>query len=214
MKPKQINIDLDDADPNGVFEDQTLGGAGNFSLDGAGVTGGEWITPDGFAKQIGFESAGNISGVTFTVTGFEDVHRHKAISETLSGPNANTVETTNYFYVITQIAADGAVGTNTEAGPVDEAITATQPVDWRGGVLSHKFTVTGTINYTLEDTFDDIQDNSNYPFTWDDSDDADVVGATANAETAYEGLPRGQRVKINSYSSGAALVWTRTQRDI
>jgi len=213
MGHKIITIDLDDVDPNGVFEDQTLGGAGNFSLDGAGVSGGVWTSPDGIAKQIGFESTGNISGVTFTVTGFADEAGHLAITEALAGPNNSTVETSNYFYSITSIAASGAVGTNTEAGPVDEAVSQIIPVDWRGGELSVYVGVTGTINWTLEQSFSDINDASGAPFVWIGSDDTAMVAATSSQSTTFYGIPRALRVKVNSYSSGAALEVALLQRD-
>ena len=213
MRPIRINMDLDAVDVNGVFEDQTLGSAGDFSLDGVGVTGGEWVSPDGFAKQIGFESTGNISGVTFTVTGFLDKQRNLAVTETLSGPNNGTVETSNYFYAITSIAADGAVGTNTEAGPVDEAVSPILPLNWRAGNVAMNFTVTGTIDYTVQQTFDDIQDSSNHPFTWDDHDDSNLVGATGTFNGNYIAIPVAMRVKINSYSTGAALEINVAQSD-
>jgi len=214
MRPIRINVDLDAVDANGVFEDQTLGGAGDFTLNGSGVTSGEWITPDGFAKQIGFESTGNISAVTFTVNGFEDVERKKAITETLSGPNNNTVETSNYFYVITSIAADGAVGTNTEAGPVDEAVTATIPLNTRGGDVGLTCYVTGTVNYTIEYTSDDVQTAAEYPYQWINHDDSSLVNATATQSGNFLIAPIACRLKINSYSTGAAVQFNIFQKDV
>lgn len=205
MRPKQIILDLADVDVNGVFEDQTLGGAGSFTLNGAQVVNGEWVTPDGAARQIGFESAANLSAVTLTVTGFEDEARNIAITETLSAPNANTVETTNYFYVITDIAADGAVGSNIEAGAVDEAVSPIIPLNYKGGTVAMNFTVTGTINYTVQQTFFEYNDVSSLPLVWDDHDDGDLVSQTATKNGNYIAIPRAMRVKINSYSSGAAL---------
>jgi len=214
MKPIRIDIDLDDVDPNGLFEDQTLGGAGDFTLNGAGVVDGVWTTPDGFAKQIGFESAGNISAVTFTVTGFTDESKHNAVTETLSGPNANTVETSNYFYHITSVAANGAVGTNTEAGPVDEAVTAVIPLNWRGSETLVNVYVTGTISYTVEQTTDNLQNLNDLTFNWKDCDDSALVNATTTANATYVGVPSGIRLKVNSYNSGAELAFDIIQRDI
>lgn len=212
-RPIRIDMDLDDVDPNGVFQDQTTGGAADMTLNGAGVTDGVWTTPDGFAKRIGFESSGNISGVTFTITGFADKQKSAALSETITGPNADTVETTNYFYSITQIAVDGAVGTNTEAGPVDEAVSATIPVNWRGGITSYNLDFTGTADVTVEQTFDDVQNIDDLAFTWQDSPSSKLVNATASTNDAYEGLPTAVRTKFNSYSSGARVITTITQRD-
>jgi hypothetical protein len=211
MRRIEINMDLADVDPNGVFEDQTLGGSGFFNLNGAGVTNGEWVTPDGFAKQIGFESTGNLSGVTFVVTGYQDRNKTIPISEGITGPNNSTVETTNYFYSIQSIAATGAVGTNVEAGPVDEAISQIIPIKRTSSDRSQRevgltFIVTGTINYTVQQTNDDVQSLTDRTFNWLDSDDTNVVGATASKNSNYVAVPQAMRVKINSYSSGAELL--------
>lgn len=211
MRRIEINMDLADVDDDGVFQNQTLGGAGNFTLNGAGVSSSEWVTPDLFAKQIGFASTGNISGVTFTVSGYLDKNKTIAISESLAGPNNNTVETTNYFYSIQSITADGAVGTNTKAGPVDEAVSQIIPIARTNSDRSERqvgltFIVTGTINYTVQQTNDDVQSLTNRTFNWLDSDDSAVVGATASKNSNYIAIPEAMRVKINSYSSGAALL--------
>ncbi len=211
MRRIEINMDLDAVDPNGVFEDQTLVGAGDFTLDGVGVASGEWVTPDGFAKKIGFESTGNLSGVNFTISGYLDRNKTIPLSEVIAGPNNNTVETTNYFYSIQTIAADGAVGTNVEAGPVDEAVSQIIPIARTNSDRSERqvgltFIVTGTINYTVQQTNDDVQSLENRTFNWLDSDDTAVIGATASKNSNYIAIPEAMRVKINSYSTGAALL--------
>ena len=153
MRRIEINMDLADVDDDGVFQNQTLGGAGNFTLNGAGVTSGEWVTPDLFAKKIGFTSTGNISGVNFTVSGYQDKNKTIAISETIAGPNNNTVETTNYFYSIQSISANGAVGTNTKAGPVDEAISQIIPIkrdSWKSSVVEYDNAIKKNFNESFK----------------------------------------------------------------
>ena len=211
MRRIEINMDLADADDDGVFQNQTLGGSGYFTLNGAGVTNGEWVTPDLFAKQIGFASTGNLSGVTFVVSGYQDKNKTILISEGIAGPNNNTVETTNYFYSIQSIAASGAVGTNVKAGPVDEAISQIVPIkrtfsDRNERPVSLSFIVTGTISYTVQQTNDDVQSYDDRTFNWLDSEDTNVVSATASKYSKYDRVPMAMRVKINSYSSGAALL--------
>jgi len=211
MRRIEVKMDLADVDPNGVFEDQTLGGSGYFTLNGAGVTGGEWITPDRFAKKIGFESTGNLSGVTFVISGYEDKNKTIAISEGVTGPNNSTVETTNYFYSIQSIAASGAVATNVEAGPVDEAISQIIPIkrtfsDRNERITGLTFIKTGTINYTVQQTNDNVQSKDDRTFNWLNSDDSNVVNATTSKNSNYTTMPMAMRVKINSYSSGAELL--------
>ena len=211
MRRIEINMDLADVDDDGVFQNQTLGGAGNFTLNGAEVVSGEWVTPDLFAKQIGFASTGNISAINFVVSGYQDKNRTIAISETIAGPNNNTVETTNYFYSIQNISASGAVGTNTKAGAVDKAISQIIPIkrsysDRSERQIGLTFIVTGTIDYTVQQTNDDVQSLTDRTFNWLDSDDTNVVSATASKNSNYIAIPQAMRVKINSYSSGAELL--------
>ena len=89
---------------------QTLGGAGNMTLTGAAATFGG----TGSSQKVSLTSGGNISAVTFTITGTDS--KGAAQSEELTGPNANTVFSTKFYNTVTQIAADAAVGTNTSAG--------------------------------------------------------------------------------------------------
>ena len=211
MRRIEVKMDLADVDPNGVFEDQTLVGSGYFTLNGAGVTNGEWVSPDGFAKKIGFESTGNLSGVTFIVSGYEDKNKTILISESVTGPNNSTVETTNYFYSIQSIVASGAVATNVEAGPVDEAISQIIPIkrtfsDRNERITGLTFIKTGTINYTVQQTNDNVQSKDDRTFNWLNSDDSNVVNATTSKNSNYITMPMAMRVKINSYSSGAELL--------
>tara|TARA_Y100000114_G_C11759874_1_gene328939 strand:- start:2099 stop:2701 length:603 start_codon:yes stop_codon:yes gene_type:complete len=89
---------------------QTLGGAGNMTLAGTAST----FNGTNTASLVTFTSTGNISGVTFTVTG-TDVNGD-AQTEAVTGPNNTTVFSSKFFLTVTQIAASGAVGTNTSAG--------------------------------------------------------------------------------------------------
>jgi hypothetical protein len=98
---------------------QTLGGAGNFVLTaGAGVTtevvNGETRFVLDVPRSVSFTSAGNISAVTMTVRGY-DIYGFP-MTQTLAGPNANTVNTLKAFKKITTISAGAAVATNTSIG--------------------------------------------------------------------------------------------------
>tara|TARA_R110000796_G_scaffold87063_1_gene188168 strand:- start:2826 stop:3458 length:633 start_codon:yes stop_codon:yes gene_type:complete len=205
-------MDLDTVDVNNVFEDQQLVGAGDFTLDGAGVTSGVWTSGDGFAKIISFESSANLSAVTLTITGFSDINKNHAITEDLLAPNATTTESTKYFAVITQIAADGAIGTNIESGFSDEAVSQIVALNWRASpfVVGIGAVVTGTINYTLQHSFDDPQLGAE-AMTWFDYDISDMASATATADGNYSASVLATRQKVNSYSAGAALKTTWIQ---
>lgn len=215
MRPRTLDIDLAEVDPNSIFQDQTTAGSGPITLNGADVNSdGEWVSPDGFAHQISLESTGNLSGVTFVVSGYSDFDKHNAISEGITGPNNSTVESTIYFAIVTGITVTGAVGTNVEGGFVDEAVTQPIPLNWRGGVASVNLDITGTMDVTIENTFDNIQNLDDLTFNWQDSPSTNLVNATSSTNDAYEGLPRAVRLKVNSYSTGAECKLTIIQRDV
>ncbi len=212
MRVMQFNIDLDTVDPNGVFEDQTGSGAGEMTLDGAGVVGGEWIATDGLARQLGFESSGDINTVVFTITGFADVARNFPLSETVTGVNSDTVESAEYFYVVTSITRSATIGTNVEVGAVDEAATKIIPINWRVDNISLLAEVTGTVNYTLQQTFDNVQTST--AITWANVDDSNFVSATATATGNLNTIPVAMRMIINSHSAGAAVKLSISHSDI
>lgn len=63
--------------------------------------------------------------------------------------------------------------------------------------------VTGTVNYTVQQTLDDPAGASP---TWFSHPDAALVGATASAQGNYAYVPRAARVVVNSGTGTAQLV--------
>jgi len=97
------------ADTAAIAALQTLGGAGNMNLTGTSVSDGSNMD-----TTVTLTSGGNISGTNFTITGTDA--SGASVNQTIAGPNAGTVTTTQKFLTVTQIATNGAVGTNTSAG--------------------------------------------------------------------------------------------------
>ncbi len=213
--PIRFEMEPSTPDDQSVFLDQTLGGPGSFTLNGTHVTDGVWTTPDGLAHRISFESTGDMSSVAFIVTGFRDVNKNDAAAEARLGPINNTVETDEYFYSITSITASLAVGTNTQCGFVDEAISKTIPINWRRGISSVNLDIStaAPADVTVQQTFDEIQNITDRSFAWQDSPSANLVNATVSTNDAYEGLPTALRVKFNSYTVNAIVDVSVTQRD-
>lgn len=94
------------ASANNICLSQTPAGAGDLTLNGAAVSGG--VATLDTQRRIGIASAGNLSARTFTVYGTNDAG--VSISESLSGPNNNTVSTLQDFKTVTRISIDGAAG--------------------------------------------------------------------------------------------------------
>ena len=142
-------------DANGIATAQTPTAAGNLTLDGAltaTINGnsvyapsvsGTAATADGaWARKIGITSDGDDSGVTFTVYG-TDVNG-KALSETITGPNAGAVYTTDgtatNFKTVTRIAISAAGTGNITAGT---AAVAADVYCRALGTIPYQSTVTG-----------------------------------------------------------------------
>jgi len=67
----------------------------------------------GIVPRITLNSAANLSGINFLITGYQN---GVFISETLAGPNANTVTSVNYFDTLLQIIPTGTTGSTLQVG--------------------------------------------------------------------------------------------------
>lgn len=84
-------------------------------------------------------------------------------------------------------------------------------MNWRGGPASLQITVTGTIDYDLEQSNYDIQ-NSDVTPVWF-IDDATHDGVTGNLVVFFQGNPRFIRIKVNS-STDATINLALVQSDV
>lgn len=158
---------------------------------------------DSLAHQVSIrnDSATDHSGKTVLLVGTGP--DGEALSETVTAPGTSaTVESTSYFLTLTSATPSATIGADTfDIGWVDEFVTQTIPLDWRSGPGALRITVSGTINYDLENTLSDIQFDD---ITWF-VDDAAQDDETASLAVRWEVTSKAIRVKANSYSSGATL---------
>ena len=115
----EITTDLIANDPDGVCAAQTNSGAANLTINGALHSSNTINFTTSAAEQPRlvtiFSAGGNVSGITFTITGTD--YLGVTLEETITGPAADaTVTTTKYFNTITQIASSGAVTGNITVG--------------------------------------------------------------------------------------------------
>lgn len=92
---------------------QNIASAGNLLLNGTySVLTNTTINflSHGFIPNLSLTSVNNLSGATFTING---VQNSTVISETIAGPNNNTVYTTNSFDIVSSISvASGSFPVN------------------------------------------------------------------------------------------------------
>jgi len=211
------------ASNNNIALAQTLAAAGNLSLNGSlkqtltpndggtisffpnqgqNSTNSDSTVFGGYNVPVTLTSTGNLSGVTFTITGFqsEPYNPFIPVTETIAGPNNNTVTSVNFYNRILSISASAAVGTAVSAGTgATAAYSRWLPVDGPGANSNAAVAafVSGTINYTVQHTFDNIF-NSTETINVFNIDDTNLVNATTSQDSNYLFSPRAIRILINS----------------
>ena len=83
--------------------------------------------------------------------------------------------------------------------------SATAPLDIHGRPdISLQVAVTGTVNYTVQQTLDNVFDTTITP-VWFPHPDANLVAQTVNRQGNYAYVPAAVRVVVNSGSGTARL---------
>ena len=206
--PIITTVTLAAASANGIATSQALAAAGALVLNGTSVSGG--IATLDAPRRILITSAGNDSGINFTITGKARPEQGGVIqSETIKGGNAVAVATTQDFATVTSIVASGAVATTVTAGtngtgsgpwvPWD-----TQTVDFQVSVFGA--VVSGNPTYQLDYTYDDVFGTwlpAGVPFPRALTSGT-LVGLTGNAEGALTNPIRASRLTLTAVG-GAQL---------
>ncbi len=91
----------------------------NASIAGAGAVSllANTVGPNGYGYKVVITSAGDDTGITFTLTGIRvgDL-TNTVVSETLTGANASTVTSNNFYARLDSVTASGASAGNVKIG--------------------------------------------------------------------------------------------------
>lgn len=205
MLPISVTVQLATADDDGVAQNQTPGAAGNLTLNGVLVSGGVATLITGpAARQVLVTTASNESAKTLTIYGTDA--NGNTIQETMTGPNATTGTTVQYFKTVTRVAVSAAftgnvkVGTNGVGG--SRAIALDQ---WASGAVALQVDVGGTANFTVQQTLDNMANMDAEDVVWFSHPDTALAAATADAQGSYAYAPAFVRLKINSGTDPVTL---------
>ena len=199
-------------DTQGFCLTQTLGAAGSLLINGTltvnSMFPGEAFTP-GISRTVSLTSGNDLHLVHFTITGFLG---GSVVSETRVGPNVNTVETTQLFDKVTSVTTDAAAAA-VSVGTGTTGVTHWFNYDYHRSypILAAQGTITGTINYTLDATLDDVQTNAS-PTLFTPS--TDLTAATTTKQATLIGPYTYLKFTINSSDATGALVATLLQAGI
>lgn len=169
--------------------------------DGAKLTLDTTSTSDGLAHKLTLTPSGAVSGnYTIAGTDFYD----NAISETLATNAGSAVTSVNYYKTVTSVVAAVMTDKTVDIG-ISGATSATiYPIDFYSPFACNiQVGVTGTINYTVQETFGSVFNGNTDELVWSDitaltSKTSSLTGSATVGATAI-------RTLINSFSSGGSV---------
>lgn len=185
------------------------------------ATGATWTlsntaTTDGLAHQVTIvnDSVTDHSAKTAVLVGTDA--DDKAQTETVNLPGTSaTVTGTKYFKTLTSITPSATIGADTmDIGWAAPGISATYPVDFNSvtdGGISLGVSITGTINYDVQHTLDDIFASTTATQTANWFDHSSIAAKTASSDGNYAFPIRAVRMLVNSVTNGATVSFTILQ---
>jgi hypothetical protein len=182
--------------------DQIISITASAGTTGAITVGHYGIATLDLARRVRITSAGNDSAMTFLISGTNA--DGTPISETLAGANATTADSVLDYLTVTSIKSSAAVATTVTVGTNGAAASSWVRFDDYGAHMqvAIQCTVSGTVNYTVQQTLDDPNSITNPvappSVTWVSHPDANLVGATATVQGNYAYSPIFARVLLNS----------------
>lgn len=202
MKRQLVTVGpLATASANNIAISQTIGGAGNLTLNGAAVSGG--VATLDTARLVLITTTGDESSHTFTVYGTD--RNGNYITDTIPGPATSTGLTTKNFKTVTQVSTSAGLSAAVTVGTSATGMTDWVRFDeWAPSLISIQCNATGTVNYTVQQTLNDP--NLTHPnpvvspssMTWINHVDTNLVAATGSVQGNYAYLPTFVRVVLNS----------------
>jgi hypothetical protein len=194
------------ASANSIALSQTPAGAGALTINGALASGN--VATIAVPARITIASAGNDSSKTFIVVGTD--HAGNSITETITGPNTTSVTSVLTYKTVNSVtisaAAAGAITVGNSQSGSSPAI-ALDP--WAFPQVAIQCSVTGTVNYTVQQTLDNPNDPVNpiarTSMQWVDHPDTNLVAATATKQGNYGYAPLFMRLVINSGSGSVRM---------
>ena len=205
---KEVDVDLEAADLDGIA-DNNSSSTTTVALDGILTSGGVFTSADGLGRIITIKDSDTDtqSDVTFTVTG-TDANDNALEESGITGPaSAATVVTTKFFKTVTAITVSAAQGgtEKVDVGTRDTTLCARSqvvPLNYTSQIAATvAVDITGTMNFDVQETFDDVLGNAATDYTFYDV--SALSGKTADTVSQISVGATGVRLEVNTYSATA-----------
>ena len=193
--------------------DQIISITASAGTNAATTVGAYNTTTLDIARQVLFTSAGNDSGITFALAGTD--FNNQPISETVTGANASTATSALDYKTVTSIASSAAVATTLTIGTNGVAHSPWVRFDEYAtqGPISIQCTVTGTANYTVQQTLQSPTSTGDAivlaSMAWLSHPDTNLVAATTTVQGNYAYQPTFARVQLNSGTGSVSSVFVQ-----
>jgi len=197
MRPVTVTVGpLATASANNIALSQTPGAAGALTLNGSTVVNGVAILDN--ARRVLITTADTTH--IFTITGTTPTG--SVVSESFlvaAGATASQLD----YKTVTSVTINGAATGAVTVGTNGVASTPWVRFDeWASPQVTIQCDVSGTVNYTIQQTLDDPNSPTNpvapNAVIWLPTSDATGVGATTTIQSNYAYAPTFARVLLNS----------------
>ena len=133
---------VDATDPNGLSTAASISGAAALTLNGALIADSKYTTGDNIGQVITILSAGDDSGITFTIVGTDA--NGDALTEAVTGDDGapGTASSSGYFNTVDSITTSNSSAGNVSAGVLG-AILATSGEMGTGTVFAGRTRIRG-----------------------------------------------------------------------
>ena len=181
--------------------------AQTFTSTGAATAPTTTSTSDGLAHFVTLTSPvqASLAGVTFTIAGTDADGR--AITDVVTGPaSASTTTSVKYFKTVATITPSATMGgLLLSIGIAANTISQTIPLTDSVAAAGMTVVVTGTINYTMSETFANVFEQSVQSVS---TAITALTTKTTNTSGNADVSATGVFLTVNSFSSGATFtVW-------
>lgn len=194
MRPISFTYTPLQADTDGMANDVTAAAGTAFTLITDEMS-------DGLAHSIIITPSGSVTG-NYTISGTNA--DGESISETLATDTTNAVTSANYYVSDIVILAPSGLGAETvDIGWTGVSVSPAFLLNWRqtNFQVSLGLSLSGTINVTVQHTFDNVRDVATSDWTW--WPHTSLVTKTSSADGNYAFPVTATRILVNSTSGGS-----------
>lgn len=204
MRPTTATIGpLTAQSANNIALSQTPGAAGALTLNGSLVSAGVAIISN--PQRITITTTDSTH--TFTIAGMTSTG--SALTEVVTGNGTSVTSLLDYARVTSIIISGAATGAVTVGTSGTGSTPWVRLDEWASPPVGIQCNVTGTVNYTVQSTYDDPNSPTDpvspSAMTWLATNDTNAVAATGNVQTNYLFTPTFVRVLLNSGSGSVVM---------